>query len=114
MMMKQDLKGRKLVYALVVATKHQRPYFQAHSMMIVTDQSLKAILQPLNISEMMAKWTIRLGEFHIFYQPFPVMKAQTLANFITECTWTIEEDKQKTTKGEVNQEKADEECQELV
>ena len=34
-----------------------------------------------------AKWAVRLGEFDISFRPRSALKAQVIADFITECTW---------------------------
>ena len=54
--------------------------------MVLIDQPLKAILHQPDTSGRMAKWTVKLGEFDIQYRPRSSMKAQVLADFITECT----------------------------
>lgn len=76
-------KVEKLVYALVTITKCLRSYFQAHTIVVFTDQSLKA--------QILAKWIVQLGGFDISYQPHLTMKAQ----FIAGCTWTDDEASQK-------------------
>ena len=36
-------KMQKLIYSIIVAAKRLRPYFQAHPIVVLTDQPLKAI-----------------------------------------------------------------------
>ena len=55
-------------------------------MVVLTDQSLKAILHQPDTSNRMAKWVIKLNEFDIQYYLRPSMKAQVLADFVVECT----------------------------
>ena len=79
-------KVKKMIYALIISSQWLRPYFQAHSIVIFTDQSLKVILHRPNTSDRMTKWAIKLDEFDIQYRLRPLMKAQILADFIIECT----------------------------
>lgn len=53
-------------------------------------QSLRSILQKLDISRRIAKWTMELMEFDIHYCPWPSIKAQALVNFLVECTFLEE------------------------
>ena len=62
-------KMEKMIYALIIPTQHLRPYFQAHSMIVLTYQSLKAILHRSDTSDRMAKWAIKLSKFDIQYRP---------------------------------------------
>ena len=79
-------KIQKLFYSIIVAAKRLRPYFHAHSIVVLTDQPLKAVLRSPDTSERIAKWTIKLKEFDITFKPRSAMKAQVLADFIVECT----------------------------
>ena len=40
----------------------------------------------------MVKWTIKLGEFDLSYISRSLIKAQILADFIVECTMTIDDE----------------------
>jgi len=40
----------KFAYALVIANRKLRPYFEAHKILVLTDQPLKNILQRLDAS----------------------------------------------------------------
>ncbi|GKE73261.1 reverse transcriptase domain-containing protein [Tanacetum coccineum] len=50
----------KVVLALVHASKRLKKYFQAHPIVIITDQPIKQVL---------LKWSIELGEYDIQYRP---------------------------------------------
>ncbi|GFY85492.1 hypothetical protein Acr_04g0002300 [Actinidia rufa] len=79
-------KIEKLAYALMIAAKKLRHYFQAHPIIVLTDQPLKHILQRPDTSGRLLKWSIELSEFHIEYRPRMAIKAQALADFIVEST----------------------------
>ena len=64
----------KMIYALVISTQRLRPYFQAHSVSILSDQPLRAALQRPDTSGRIAKWVVKLFEYDISYLPRPAMK----------------------------------------
>ncbi|GJZ40648.1 reverse transcriptase domain-containing protein [Tanacetum coccineum] len=68
----------KLVLALVHASKRLRRYFQAHPIIVVTDQPIKNILSNPEVDGRMQKWSIQLGEFGIHYRPRVFVKGQVL------------------------------------
>ncbi|XP_077215641.1 uncharacterized protein LOC143850263 [Tasmannia lanceolata] len=76
----------KFALAVVSATRKLRPYFQAHPIVLLTDQPLRRILQKPETSGRMVSWTVELGEFDIQVRPRPAIKSQALADFIVEST----------------------------
>ena len=78
----------KLVLALVTTAKRLRPYFQAHTIEILTEHPMKQILHKLETSGRLVKWAIELSEFDIRYKPRTAIKGQVLADFIMEFTST--------------------------
>ncbi|GJW44597.1 reverse transcriptase domain-containing protein [Tanacetum coccineum] len=74
----------KLVLALVHASKHLKRYFQAHTIIVITDQPIKQILSRLEVVGRLQKWSIKLGEYDIQYIPSTSVKGQILADFIVE------------------------------
>ena len=67
-------KLEKLTYALLIAARRLRPYFQGHTITLLTDQPIKAVLHRADASERIAKWTVELTEFDINYRPRPAIK----------------------------------------
>ena len=51
----------KLAYALVMASRKLRLYFQAHSIEVPTNFSLRQVLQEPEASGRILKWTIKLS-----------------------------------------------------
>ncbi|XP_077252348.1 uncharacterized protein LOC143891690 [Tasmannia lanceolata] len=76
----------KLAYALIMAARKLRPYFQAHTIKDLTDQPLRQVLHKPDTSGRLVKWAVELSEFDIQYMPRPAIKAQVLADFVAECT----------------------------
>ncbi|XP_077230110.1 uncharacterized protein LOC143863306 [Tasmannia lanceolata] len=69
-----------------MAARKLRPYFQAHTIKVLTGQPLRQILHCPDTSGRLVKWAVELSEFDIKYLPRPAIKAQVLADFIAECT----------------------------
>ncbi|KAI5327243.1 hypothetical protein L3X38_026639 [Prunus dulcis] len=68
----------KFAFALVVSARCLRPYFQAHTIHVLTNQPLRQVLQKPETSGRLVKWAIELGEFDIHYKPRPAMKGQAI------------------------------------
>ena len=58
----------KLAFALVTAARKLKPYFQAHTIIVLTDQPLKRAMSSLEAARRMALWAIELSEFDIQYR----------------------------------------------
>ncbi|KAK3041701.1 hypothetical protein RJ639_001511 [Escallonia herrerae] len=84
----------KLAFALLIAARKLRPYFQSHSITVLTDKPLRRILHKPDVSGRLVPWSIEFGEFHIHYKPRPSIKGQALTDFIVECTLPIEDEEQ--------------------
>ncbi|GJV44989.1 reverse transcriptase domain-containing protein [Tanacetum coccineum] len=74
----------KLALALVHASKHLKRYFQAYSIIVITDQPIQQILSRPEVAGGLQKWSIELGEYAIHYRPKLSVKGQILADFIVE------------------------------
>ena len=59
-------------------------YFQAHLVVVLTNQPLRSILHKLDLSGRMLQWAIKLNEYGIEYQPRLSMKGQVMADFVVE------------------------------
>ena len=58
----------KLAFALVTAAWKLKPYFQAHTIIVLTDQPLKRAMSSLEAVGRMALWAIELSEFDVQYR----------------------------------------------
>jgi hypothetical protein len=76
----------KLLYAILVAFRKLRHYFQAHKIVVVTSYPLRAILHNSNAIGNIAKWAAELAGFQLDFQPRHAVKSQILADFIAEWT----------------------------
>jgi len=95
----------KIVFALIVASRKLRPYFQSNPILVMTDQPIKKSMNKPEAAGRMVQWAIELSQFDIEYHPRAAIKAQALADFIAEFTlpdedgitdevdkWTIQTD----------------------
>ncbi|KAK2998691.1 hypothetical protein RJ639_024511 [Escallonia herrerae] len=101
----QDVETRypridKVALALVTSARKLRPYFQSHTIVVLTDQPLGKVLQNPDASGRLVNWSVELGEFDIKYQPRTAIKAQALSDFVVECT--IPEDPRQLILSEVS------------
>ena len=76
----------KLILALVTAAQKLRPYFQAHTIEVPTEFSMKQVLHKPETSGRLMKWAIELSEFDIRYKQKTAIKGQVLADFVMEFT----------------------------
>ena len=78
----------KLILALVTTSRKLRPYFQAHTVEVLTEYPMKQILHKTKTSRRLIKWAIELSKLDIRYKPRTAVKGQILADFIMEFTPT--------------------------
>ena len=76
----------KAILAIVFGTRKLPHYFQAHTVVILTQLSLKAILRSADYTGRIAKWGTILGAFDIKYMPRTSIKGQVLADLVAEFT----------------------------
>ena len=97
----------KITFALIMASRKLRPYFQANPIIVMTDQPIKKAMNKPEAAGRMVQWAIELSQFDIKYRPRTAIKAQALADFIAEFTtpgsigslWTVNTDGSSTQKG---------------
>ena len=81
----------KLAFALVTVARKLKPYFQAHTVNVLTDKPLRWAMSNPEAVGRLALWAIELSEFDIRYRPHTSIKGQVVADFIAE--FTHDEDK---------------------
>ena len=81
----------KIVFALIVALRKLRQYFQANPILVMMDQPISKSMNKPEAARRMVQWAIELSQFDIEYHPRTAIKAQRLADFIDEFTLTDEE-----------------------
>ena len=88
----------KIAFALIVASCKLLPYFQANSILVITNQPIKKSMNKPEAAGRMVQWAIELSQFNIEYHPRTAIKAQALAGFITEFTIPNEDSLPNKTK----------------
>ena len=64
----------KTTYAVVVAVRKLKPYFDAHQVIVLTDLPLEKSLDKIERSGRLAKWAIELNGYGIKYQEGTAIK----------------------------------------
>jgi hypothetical protein len=80
------LEVHKLLYAVLIASKKLRHYFQAHRISVVSSYPLRAVLHNPNATDNIAKWLVELAEFELDFASHNAIKSQVLADFIVDWT----------------------------
>ena len=55
----------KIAFALVTTTYKLKPYFQAHTVVVLTDKPLRQAMNNPEAARQMALWAIELSEFDV-------------------------------------------------
>ncbi|XP_074298268.1 uncharacterized protein LOC141629110 [Silene latifolia] len=74
----------KLVLALVTASYKLRPYFESHTISVITNYPLKTIMRKPELSGRMAKWSVHLSGYDLKFEPRTAIKSQALADFVSD------------------------------
>ena len=76
----------KLAFALLIATRKLKPYFQAHTIVVLSDKPLRKAMSNPKAAGRMALWAVKLSEFNIQYHPRMAVKGQVVVDFIIKFT----------------------------
>ena len=76
----------KAILAVVLGTRKLPHYFQAHTVVVLTQFPLKTILRSADYTGRIAKWGTILGAFNIKYMPRTSVKGQVFANLVAKFT----------------------------
>ena len=74
----------KTILAVVHATRKLPHYFQAHTVVVLTQLPLKSIFWSVDSTGRVAKWGTILGAFDIKYMPRTIIKGQVLADLVAK------------------------------
>ena len=77
---------QKLLYAVLIAKRKLRHYFESHLVMVVTSFPLGEVIQNRNATGRITKWALELMGQGISYAPRTAIKSQVLADFVAEWT----------------------------
>ena len=74
----------KAILAVVQATRKLPHYFQAHTVIVLTQLPLRSILRSADYIRRIAKWGTILSAFDVKYMPRTAIKIQILADLVAE------------------------------
>jgi hypothetical protein len=77
-----------LLYAVVLARRKLRHYFEAHPVTVVSSFLLGEIILNPDASSRITKWSVELMGETLTYTPHKAIKSQFLADFVAEWTDT--------------------------
>ena len=75
-----------MAFTLIIAARKLNPYFQAHTIIVLTDKPLRKAISSPETAGRMALWVVELSEFDIQYRLRTAVKGQVVADFIAEFT----------------------------
>jgi ribonuclease HI len=76
----------KVLYAVLMASRKLRRYFQAYHIIVPSSQPLKDIMRNREATGRIGKWATELNEFSIDYVQRSSIQSQALADFIVDWT----------------------------
>jgi hypothetical protein len=76
----------KVLYAVLMASRKLRHYFQAYHIIVPSSQPLKDIMRNREATGRIGKWAAELTEFNIDYVHRSSIQSQALADFIADWT----------------------------
>jgi hypothetical protein len=83
---KNYTKLEKMLYAVLMASRKLRHYFQAYRIIVPSSQPLKDIMRNREATGRIRKWAAELNEFTIHYVHRSSIQSQALADFIADWT----------------------------
>jgi hypothetical protein len=83
---KNYTKLEKVLFAVLMASRKLRHYFQAYHIIVPSSQPLKDIMSNREATGKVGKWAAELNEFTIDYVHRSSIQSQALADFIVEWT----------------------------
>jgi hypothetical protein len=80
---------KKISYAIVMASRKLRQYFEAFKVRVTSDRGLEELVTNPEASVRIAKWAAELSGYHITFEPRTTIKSQVLADFIVDWTGPV-------------------------
>jgi hypothetical protein len=76
----------KIAYAVVMATRKLRHYFEGHRIRVITNQLLNDLFTNKEASTQIIKWGAELSEYTVDFERRNAIKLQVLADFVLDWT----------------------------
>jgi hypothetical protein len=89
----------KISYAVVMASRKLRHYFEALKVRVTSDRGLGELFRNPEASVRIAKWAAKLSGYHITFEPRTTIKSQVLADFIVDWTGPTQQQRRTFREG---------------
>jgi ribonuclease HI len=76
----------KIAYAVVMASRKLRHYFEAFKVRVTSDRELGKLFRNPEASVRITKWVAKLSGYHITFESRIAIKSQVLADFVVDWT----------------------------
>jgi hypothetical protein len=76
----------KIAYAVIMAARKLRHYFEAHKIRVITNQPLSDLFANRETSSRIIKWSAELLEYIVDFERRSTIKLQVLADFVMDWT----------------------------
>jgi hypothetical protein len=73
-----------IAYAVVMAVRKLRHYFEGHNIRVITNQPLNDLFANKEASTQIIKWGAELSEYTVDFERRSAIKSQVLANFVVD------------------------------
>jgi hypothetical protein len=74
----------KVMYAVLMASRKLRHYFQSHNIIVPSSQPLKDIIRNREALDRIGKWAVELNEFIVDFVHTSSIQSQALVDFIID------------------------------
>jgi hypothetical protein len=76
----------KVAYAVVMAARKLRHYFEGHKIRVITNQPLNDLFANKDASTQIIKWGVELSEYTVDFERRSAIKLQVLVDFVVDWT----------------------------
>jgi hypothetical protein len=76
----------KIAYAVIMAARKLRHYFEGHKIRVITNQPLSDLFANREASTQIIKWGAELSEYVVDFERRSAIKSQVLADFVMDWT----------------------------
>jgi hypothetical protein len=88
----------KISYAVVMASRKLRHYFEAFKARVTSDRGLGELFRNPEASVRIAKWAAELSGYHITFEPRTTIKSHVLSDFIVDWTGLTQQQEEPPKK----------------